>query len=108
MFYDNFVRLCNSVGKSPTAVAEDIGIYRSTVSRWKKGNSLTDANMQKVADYFGVSVEYLTSDHSQGKENGPAIEVAGPNKKELLKLLGDYSDEQCANLLEIIKMIKSI
>lgn len=68
MFYTNFLRLCNSIHKSPSAVAEEIGIKKSTVTRWKQGNSQTPANMQKVADYFGVTVEELTAE----KENKPA------------------------------------
>lgn len=59
MFYVNFVKLCNSVGKSPSAVAEEIGVKRSTVTRWKQGKSVTDANCQKVADYFGVTMDEL-------------------------------------------------
>lgn len=55
MFYDNFIKLCNSIGKSPSSVAEDIGIEKSTVSRWKKGANPTDANIEKVASYFGIS-----------------------------------------------------
>lgn len=55
MFYDNFIKLCNSIGKSPSAVAEDIGIEKSTVSRWKKGANPTDATVEKVASYFGIS-----------------------------------------------------
>lgn len=62
MFYVNFINLCNSIGKSPSAVAEEIGIMRSTVTRWKQGKSQTDANIQKVANYFGVTVEELTTE----------------------------------------------
>lgn len=55
MFYDNFIKLCNSIGKSPSSVAKDIGIEKSTVSRWKKGATPTDATVEKVASYFGIS-----------------------------------------------------
>ena len=67
MFYDNYLRLCNSVGKSPSAVALEIGIEKSTVTRWKQGKSQTDANIRKVADYFGVPVSELTEE----KEKAP-------------------------------------
>ena len=62
MFYDNFIKFCNSVGKSPSAVAKGIGIEKSTVTRWKKGATPTDANLQKLADYFGCSISELTSE----------------------------------------------
>ena len=67
MFYDNYIKLCNSINKSPSSVAEDIGIKRSTVTRWKQGNSLTDANLIKVADYFGVTKDYLLGNEEQKK-----------------------------------------
>lgn len=72
MFYANYIKLCNSVDKSPSAVAEEIGIKRSTVTRWKSGKSQTDANIQKVADYFNVSVDFLKG--NEQKEAPPAIE----------------------------------
>ena len=70
MFYENYLRLCNSVGKSPSAVALEIGIEKSTVTRWKQGKSQTDANIRKVADYFGVPVSELTEE----KEKAPTQE----------------------------------
>lgn len=68
MFYANYLKLCNSIGKSPSTVAEEIGIQRSTVTRWKSGKSQTDANIQKVADYFHVSVDCL-----KGNEITPTV-----------------------------------
>ena len=59
MFYDNYVRLCNSVKKSPSAVAQEIGFQKSSVTRWKNGSMPTDASLQSIADYFGVTVGCL-------------------------------------------------
>ena len=70
MFYDNYVRLCNSVNKSPSAVAMEIGIAKPTVSRWKTGSKPNHATALKVADYFGVPVSELTEE----KEKAPTDE----------------------------------
>lgn len=59
MFYDNFVRLCNRVNKSPSSVATEIGLSRASVNGWKNGKKPTDATTIKLADYFGVSVDEL-------------------------------------------------
>lgn len=67
MFYDNFVNLCNSVNKSPSAVVLEIGLQKSTVTRWKNGSMPTDATTHKVADYFGVSVDYLLDNEQKEK-----------------------------------------
>ncbi len=65
MFYKNYVRLCNSVGKTPSAVALELGIQKSTVTRWSDGSAPRDATILKVADYFGVTVEDLVSEQKE-------------------------------------------
>lgn len=59
MFYENFLRLCNGLGKSPSAVATELGFQKSAVTRWKKGCTPTDATKARIADYFGVTTEEL-------------------------------------------------
>lgn len=65
MFYENYVRLCNSVHKSPSAVALEIGIAKPTVSRWKSGSKPNQATIIKVADYFGVPYSELTQEETE-------------------------------------------
>lgn len=66
MFYDNFIRLCNSVGKAPSAVAIEIGISKMAVSGWKnRGSHPTDATAAKIAAYFGTTVEELMADEKE-------------------------------------------
>jgi repressor LexA len=62
MFYDNFARLCAEAGKSPTAVTKDLGFSNAAASHWKNGKSPTAKSLQKIADYFGVTVNDLLSD----------------------------------------------
>lgn len=63
MFYDNFVALCASVNKTPAYVGRELGIDKSTISCWKaRKTKPSDVNAQKIADYFGVTVEELMSD----------------------------------------------
>lgn len=59
-FYSRFEQLCNDRGVTPTQAARDNGISQPAVAMWKKRNSTPQANtVQKLADYFGVSVDYL-------------------------------------------------
>lgn len=62
MFFQNYVRLCNKAGISPSAAAVEMGIAKPTVSRWKSGSKPNSATLQKIADYFHVSVESLTDE----------------------------------------------
>ena len=60
MFYDNFVALCASANKTPAHVGRELGIDKSTISCWKaRKTKPSDVNAQKIADYFGVTVEEL-------------------------------------------------
>ena len=93
MFYDNFVRLCNSVKKSPSAVALEIGIAKPTVSRWKTGSVPNRSSLLKVADYFGVSVDSLT----KGKKENPATngdEVLSKKQIEMIEKIKGMSKEE--------------
>ena len=107
MFYVNFVKLCNSIGKSPSAVAEEIGVKRSTVTRWKQGKSITDANLQKVADYFGVSTGYLLGEEEQKEK--PTLQMESeldPVTKELFDIVNSSDEDELKALLEMARLIK--
>ena len=59
MFYYNFSALCTKKGVRESRAAEDNGLNRAAVSKWKKGAVPTAATAQKLAAYFGVSVDAL-------------------------------------------------
>lgn len=61
-FYSKYLVLCNSISKSPSRVALDCGISKTSVNRWKNGSVPTDANLLILADYFNVPVERLAPD----------------------------------------------
>ena len=108
-FYNNFVRLCNSVGKSPSRVVLDVGGTKSAITRWKNGGNPTDATAMKIAEYFGVSIDELTGKADLGdmlyeaaRDNGL---VESPFEKEK-KSSADNSEELLNN--EIIERLISL
>lgn len=70
-FYENYLKLCEKAGKTPSAAALEMGLSKPTVNRWKKGGGATDATALKVASYFGVTVEELTSEEQKEKPSTP-------------------------------------
>lgn len=80
-FYSNFISLCNSREKTPSRVVLEVGLKKSAVTRWKAGGSPTDATAQKIADYFGVSVQEL-----MGEEKAPTPGGERTTSEEDLKL----------------------
>ena len=59
MFFDVFCQLCKEKGMSANGVAKDLSIASGTVSEWKKGRSPQNATLLRIANYFGVSIDYL-------------------------------------------------
>ena len=60
--YSIFEELLQKHGVSTYKVSKDTGIAQSVFSSWKNGISTPKQDkMQKIADYFNVSIEYLTT-----------------------------------------------
>lgn len=58
--YEKFVELLEKTNKTTYQVAKDTGLNESMFSHWKVGRSIPKVDkLKKIADYFGVSVEYF-------------------------------------------------
>lgn len=55
-FVENFKRLCDEKGVSPTRVCVDLGLSTNKVSLWNKGGIPKGDVLIKLAKYFEVSV----------------------------------------------------
>ena len=67
MFWDIFLGLCEKNGKKPTPVMSELGLSTGTASFWKKGKIPHDTTLIKIANYFGVSVDYLLGKEEKEK-----------------------------------------
>ena len=52
--------LCNKKGITVSALGVELGLGKNSITRWDENKPSVD-RVQKVADYFGVSVDYLLS-----------------------------------------------
>ena len=60
MFWNNYVNLCSKINKSPNAVAKELSLSSGSVTSWKNNGRVPHhTTLIKIADYFGVSVDYL-------------------------------------------------
>ena len=58
--YEIFEKLLIERGVTAYRVAKETGISSATLTDWKKGRSKPKMEkLQKIADYFGVSIDYL-------------------------------------------------
>ncbi len=58
--YEVFMQLLQKYGVSSYEVAKKTGVTQTAISNWKSGRSTPKVEtMKKIADYFGVTVDYL-------------------------------------------------
>lgn len=99
-FYENYLKLCEKAGKTPSAAALEMGLSKPTVNRWKKGGGATDATALKVASYFGVTIEELTGEEQKEK---PAPGEGSGLDARFDVLLSQMTDADRADLLEYME-----
>lgn len=67
-FFDVYERLCKDINKTPTEVGRENGIKQQVISQWKKrGSTPNAATVARLADYFGVSMDYLLGNDKSEK-----------------------------------------
>ena len=69
--YEVFEQLLQNHGVTSYKVAKEAGVTQTALSNWKSGRSTpTTKTLQKIADYFGVTIDYLMTgkDESEKKE----------------------------------------
>ena len=60
--YEIFEQLLQKHGVSAYRVSKEAGVTQTALSNWKNGrNTPSTATLQKIADYFGVTIDYLWS-----------------------------------------------
>lgn len=62
MFWNNFVALCDQHETKPNPAAAEMGFSSAVVTKWKNGTVPRGKTLQKIADYFNVTVNDLLSD----------------------------------------------
>ena len=71
MGYDTFEKLCTAKGVTPYRVAKETGVSTSTLSSWKTGRYTPKREkLQKIADYFGITVDRLTGVQTNAQPEG--------------------------------------
>ena len=59
MFWNRFEGLCKENKCKPNNVMQALGLSAATATKWKNGSIPNGDALQKVADYFNVSTDYL-------------------------------------------------
>lgn len=114
MFYDIYSDLCKQRGKSPSAVAQELGINKSNVTNWKNNGYTPRGNvLNLIAEYFGVPTDYLLGATEQKEKplvNGDEelteyLEElrTRPEMKMLFQLTKDATKEDVEKAVRVIE-----
>ena len=95
-FFEQYKKICEARGISLNGAAKEIGLPSSSVTHWKDGAVPRMKTIQKIADYFGVTTDYLQG-YTDIKEKPPA--EAGDIRKQAEEMIARMDHDQ---LLEFI------
>ncbi|SBO16275.1 helix-turn-helix domain-containing protein [Carnobacterium divergens] len=100
LLYERISELAKKQGVSVPQLSENLGLSRNAIYQWKTSSPKADT-LQKVADYFGVSTDYLL-----GRDEPEIIE------DDKLKVIAshiddDVTEDDMQEILNFIEFIKS-
>lgn len=112
--YERYCEARDKKGLKDAHVAEATSIGRSTFSDWKSGRSTPKPEkLQKIADYLGVSVEWiLTGESPTGYYyNEDAMQIAqeiyqNKDLHMLFDMTRDATADELRDFAEMVKLMK--
>lgn len=92
--YEVFEQLLRKHGVTSYKVAKEAGVTQTALSNWKAGRSTpTTKTLQKIADYFGVTVDYLISGKNDSSEESGETELTTRDERDIAKDLDRIMSE---------------
>lgn len=84
--------LCEKSGISVKRLEKMLGISNGTIGGWDKGNPSME-NARKIANHFGVSIEYiLTGEEQKPKQEPNTLIAVGTYEVDLVKTFRQLSE----------------
>ncbi len=113
--YERIEDLRNSRHISQGKLEKELGFSNGSISKWKTSTPTPD-RLQKLADYFGVSVEYIMNGKEPNAEayylNDETREIAqeifdNPDLKSLFDMSRKMSPERLKAHIEFMKNLQN-
>ena len=93
MAYDRIFEMMKEKELTAYRVSKDTGISQASLADWRKGRSKPKIDkLQKLSEYFGVSIQYLTGESDQIDDTQ---QMQAPN--------GYYVDKETAEYAEMLR-----
>ena len=105
--YEIFEKLMKERGVTPYRVHKETGVAQSTLSDWKNGKCRPKIDkIRAIADYFGVSVDYLLGNEPKEKTPAEADVTFDDFTYAMYGEAKELTDEDKNMLLEMARMLK--
>ena len=91
-FFERYAALCDEKNMPVNGAAKEIGLPSSSATNWKQGRTPRLDKVEKVAEYFGVSTDYLLG-YTDEKEK-PAAQKGDELSPEFASLFSCLTPEQ--------------
>lgn len=102
MFYEIYIGLCAEKNISPTKAAVEIGLSNAAPTGWKQGAVPRESALKRIADYFGVTVEYLKGETDI---KNPADSNDSGREKEVVRLFSLIPDERKEEAMRYLRYL---
>lgn len=106
VMYEIFEFLLQEQNITAYKVSKETGVTQSALSNWKRGKSTPSAkNLQKIANFFNVSIDYLMTGKNKSDEHDCYIDqktteiVYNLSQNDVLRHL--FEDAQTADLEDL-------
>ena len=106
--YEKIIALCKSKGVSGSRMCLDLGLSKSTLSDMKNGRTkgISVPTAQKIAGYFGITVDELYGTESAEDEKKPTTQKddgLSETHVKLIEIAKGLSVEDAAMLLAALQ-----
>lgn len=90
--YEVFEQLLQKHNITAYKVAKEAGVTQTALSNWKSGRSTpTTKTLKKIADYFGITVDYLMTGKEEQKEK--TVELTARDERDIAKDLNSIMEK---------------
>lgn len=108
MFYERVKALCEEHNTSITVLLKNLGISISKATAWKYGSMPRSDVINKIADHFNVSTDYILGNTDDIKKYGaPEDTTLDMKRKRQLDLLKKINPDLLPEVVKFAQYLQS-
>lgn len=96
---DRIKKLCKLKGITLSRMEKEIGLSQGAAYKWKTSSPSLEV-LEKLSNFFNVSVDYIMSGNEKEKPEIPGFE---PEHLELIELYSKLKEEQKSAVINLLR-----